>query len=455
VGLTQDFQGMIEPDDSDWERAPGPMRKTYYEAGGKIVLDEHRKQLAKGIGASGSRMKPRIQAVLPDGADGPVMEPHYDGSRVITLADYAATESGLKLFWQAGTGHADHRAARAKGKKATPFGEILQWHADGEVPNAPARDVRLSQARIANVKRRLEPVWQALKKGLPVPALEANVKAAERDTTHNPFGSTPFKFPAPIAARGIMDASEFTFGIGASKAEFEAAVKAGTTTGFRQLPGLYKGRNPPPAPKGAASPTPRPKPAPRFAGDLPRPAPYRIAAKHKLPPPPHVPLTPGAPAAPGRTAPLKPGVRPAAAKRSTVTTATAKRIREAHAVKSDGLTFVHSYHAQTGHDVVIVHLPTLHADLARDVVSYVGPGGKGAAKPGSYEGAVRFLGRARSEDIPVEMPRLGLDANGQPVVIDGRHRLAAFLAQGTAYLPVSVHSKTAAAFRRQYGRIVY
>ena len=164
MGLTQDFGGLIEPDDPAWLRADSASKRRYYDAAGMIVLDELAKQLGKGVGRNGRAMKVRIQPVLADGADGPVMEPHYLGSRVITLADYAATDHGLKLFWHAGTGHRTHRKARSKGQKATPFGEILGYHADGLVPHAPVRDVRLCPQRIQNVRNKLKTVWQGLLK---------------------------------------------------------------------------------------------------------------------------------------------------------------------------------------------------------------------------------------------------------------------------------------------------
>jgi hypothetical protein len=200
VGLTQDFTGQIEPDDPAWDRATGALRKRYYDAAGKKVLKRLEKQLGRGIGANGQRMRPRKQAVLPDGADGPVMIPHYLRSRAITLADYSATERGLKMWWHGGTGHRSFRSARKRfkaGKRTTdakPFGEILQYHADGEVPHAPVRDVRLSKANIAQIKREMAPEWRAMAK---------RVKPAPRPVPPKPPGPTaptPPTGPAPPAA---------------------------------------------------------------------------------------------------------------------------------------------------------------------------------------------------------------------------------------------------------------
>jgi hypothetical protein len=146
-------------------------------------------------------MKPRIQPVLPDGADGPVMIPHELASRAITMSDYSATDHSLKLFWHAGTGHRQHRRARARGAKPVPFGEILRYHADGEVPNAPVRDVRLCAQRIANVKRRLAPVWARLKPQVPrAPESTPMVKPKPKGQKFTKKEQKRFK-PPPIPKR--------------------------------------------------------------------------------------------------------------------------------------------------------------------------------------------------------------------------------------------------------------
>ena len=100
----------------------------------------------------------------------------------------------------------------------------------------------------------------------------------------------------------------------------------------------------------------------------------------------------------------------------------------------------------------VVDLARLDAALARDEGFHVGPGGTGpSAKPGAYAGFQAFFAKAKQQGTPVEMPRLALDAEGRPSVIDGRHRLAAFLDMGLRSLPVSVPRAAAAAFRRAFG----
>jgi hypothetical protein len=197
MGLQQRFAGELEPDDPDFARASPATRRKYFDAAGAMILDELAKQLGKGIGRNGRQMRVRIQPVLSDGADGPVMEPHYEASRVITLADYVATDRGVTLFWHAGTGHRSHRRARTKGKSATPFGEILGYHAEGLVRGAPVRDVRLCKARVANVVRKLKSLWRSMKPR-PKPKPETEPK---------PYTPTP---PTPPTAPSKPRGASFT-----------------------------------------------------------------------------------------------------------------------------------------------------------------------------------------------------------------------------------------------------
>jgi hypothetical protein len=159
MSLRQRLDGRIEP--PGFARAKTADRRWFYHEAGQVALGRLRVQLSRGVGANGRTMKPRVAAVLPDGADGPVMEPHYDASRAITLSDFMATDRSLVLFWHAGTGHRSHRAARARGAKMTPFGTILGYHAGGLVRGAPARDVRLSAASIQQVKAEMRRRWDA------------------------------------------------------------------------------------------------------------------------------------------------------------------------------------------------------------------------------------------------------------------------------------------------------
>jgi hypothetical protein len=119
--------------------------------------------------------------------------------------------------------------------------------------------------------------------------------------------------------------------------------------------------------------------------------------------------------------------------------------------RATGLGFSPAYNA-AGDAVVLADLDRLLAGLARDPARFVGPGGiGGGAKPGAYSNAVDFLSKAAREGVKVDMPRLGLNADGSPEVVDGRHRLAALRARGLRFAPVTVDPGEAADFRRAYG----
>jgi hypothetical protein len=49
------------------------------------------------------------------------------------------------------------------------------------------------------------------------------------------------------------------------------------------------------------------------------------------------------------------------------------------------------------------------------------------------------------------MPRLGFDAQGNPTVIDGRHRIAVLRDLGHPHLPVTIDPSAAGEFRRRFG----
>jgi hypothetical protein len=166
MGFQQSLTGKIEPNDPVFRAARSSIKRRFYSHAGDVALARLKVQLGRGIGSNGRTMKPRIRAVLPDGADGPVMEPHYDKSRVITLSDYMATDHGLTLFWHAGTSHRSYRRARKQGKTPAKFHEILGFHARGEVPRAPVRDVRLSKASIAQVRIEMLRWWEREKQRL-------------------------------------------------------------------------------------------------------------------------------------------------------------------------------------------------------------------------------------------------------------------------------------------------
>lgn len=201
------------------------------------------------------------------------------------------------------------------------------------------------------------------------------------------------KEPSKFKPTGRTNLNDITFGIGGTREEVQRAIDEGYSTGFSELP---RWKPPGSRPKGGGVVAPKP-------------------------------------------APKKP-VAPAVAAEP--------------AIVHQGVRFVPAYQAERAHETIVVDLNRLHAAMEPDR-SYVAPGGGGAAKPGSYEGFTRFLATARQTGTPIEMPRVSLDATGNPVVIDGRHRLAVFAAQGSRFLPVSVPRPDSAAFRQKFGQLAF
>ena len=292
MGLKQSLIGLVEPDSPEWASAPAALRRAYYEESGRLALQQLAKQLGKGIGANGRAMKARIRAILPDGADGPVMEPHYDASRVITLADYKSTDKALTIFWHAGSGHTSHRIAKKKGKKATPFGTILQYHADGLVRGVPVRDVRLSKANIAVVKLRMKQ-WWASRQPKPKPKPKpAPVKPKPKPGRGIPVGRGPH----------VIDSRDF---------RSKLAPKPGVGPKPPPPPPPPPVKPPPPPPPPVKPPPPppppvKPPPPPPPPVKPPPPPPPPV----KPPPPPPPPVKPPPPPPPPVKPPPPPPVKP-------------------------------------------------------------------------------------------------------------------------------------------------
>jgi len=100
---------------------------------------------------------------------------------------------------------------------------------------------------------------------------------------------------------------------------------------------------------------------------------------------------------------------------------------------------------------VLVDVQKLDDALAADPSFYVAGPDSGAALSGRYRQFERFLLEARARDSAVSMPRLSIDSEGRPAVVDGRHRLAVFRDQGAAVVPVTVHRDDAKRFREAFG----
>ena len=115
-----------------------------------------------------------------------------------------------------------------------------------------------------------------------------------------------------------------------------------------------------------------------------------------------------------------------------------------------GVTFV----PPQGHGLktVMVDVAKFDASLAKDKSFYVEPGGVGrSAIAGRYRDFGEFIGKARSQKIPIEQTVVHVDAKGRASIGDGRHRWAWFRDHGAKTLPVSVDRTIADRVKKLYG----
>jgi hypothetical protein len=152
VAFNQPLAGLVEPSSApSWTTATDAERRAFYTEAGARAVKRLRAQLRRAVGRDGARMAPRKQP-RADGANGPVMTPHRAMSRAGRLLDARVSASGVTLYWHGGVG-----AVRG----ATSFGTILGYHAAGEVPGAPVRDVRLCDAEIQALQTEMTAWWTA------------------------------------------------------------------------------------------------------------------------------------------------------------------------------------------------------------------------------------------------------------------------------------------------------
>jgi hypothetical protein len=104
-----------EPAGPEWARASEADRRAYWRRLGEIALEVKRREIRRGIGIDGKKLKPVKPESRPDGAKGPPLIPHYAESRTINLLDVRTTASAATLYW--------------KGHGRTSWAKILGYHA--------------------------------------------------------------------------------------------------------------------------------------------------------------------------------------------------------------------------------------------------------------------------------------------------------------------------------------
>lgn len=111
--------------EGEWAAATDARRRRYLDRAGDFAVRLKLRQVRLGIGADGRRLRKVRPSSRPDNATGKPLDPHYGQSRAVRwLRDSAGAKAGtVTLWWSHG------------------WGEVLGYHARGEVKGAPTRDV--------------------------------------------------------------------------------------------------------------------------------------------------------------------------------------------------------------------------------------------------------------------------------------------------------------------------
>jgi hypothetical protein len=112
----------VEPTEEWWLFLSPRQRETYYLQLAVAMRDGLYRQLHKGIGANGQRLRGR-KGPRHDRATGPVLVPHWSDSRFRTQLRWEATGRMARLYW------------------LDPWASIVSYHARGLVRGAPVRNV--------------------------------------------------------------------------------------------------------------------------------------------------------------------------------------------------------------------------------------------------------------------------------------------------------------------------
>ncbi len=111
------------------------------------------------------------------------------------------------------------------------------------------------------------------------------------------------------------------------------------------------------------------------------------------------------------------------------------------------VTFTPHERAGGGEVLVMVDPQKLDAAWRQDASYYIPTTGAGASEvKGRREGFLRFLDTGK----PIQAPRAGLDAEGNPYFTDGRHRFAVLRDLGASHVGVVVPADQAADFRQRF-----
>jgi len=118
---------------------------------------------------------------------------------------------------------------------------------------------------------------------------------------------------------------------------------------------------------------------------------------------------------------------------------------EAGRIIVNGIEFVLPLRARKD-TLVMADVAKIESSISKDHNFYVGPGGRGAAIGGRYEGFQEFL----KKGTPIEVPEMGV-WHGDAFFTNGRHRFAVLRDMGFDRIPVAVARGQAATFKRRFG----
>jgi hypothetical protein len=249
----------IEPvGDLAWSLAGSVGRRRFWTAAADFARVRYNLERRLGVGIDGFGLAPLSPVTIanrrsagtrhPD-PNAPPFIPGYDLSRTITLLRANVTESGVWFTW-----------ARDN-ETGLPWGQILHWHATGQVAGAPARNViGISPAGIAAIQSQAARWWKFSRNRIAGRALSRTVTAE---------APTVLRLPEPVPVRprdpGInLDLATWHSG---SRESFERRFAAGTATAFSRDAGQSRGpfgsgpTRPPRTPRPPQGPAPRPGPA--------------------------------------------------------------------------------------------------------------------------------------------------------------------------------------------------
>jgi hypothetical protein len=411
-------------------KAPTPQRRAFWQAASQLVIEAKDLELRQGLDRWGDPLAALSQYTIehrhsdmgPADPHAPPLQPAHGLSRTRSLFTAKPTSAldGVTCWWQ----YDEHTGAS--------WGEILRIHRDGG-PKLPKRDViGLSPQSLAVVKQKAAAWWdQAVASGewrvegaekevLPTPAPKFMVETQKAYKPKNKANAVPKqnKRVSQIKINGRI----YTLQSG-SAAQIRRGIANKTFSGFGRVTDLPAGgpeafgSKLPPGTKGLEW-------LKRSETAYPNRGPGQAGFGAKLPPRP-------APPAPPAPAYSRAGV------------------------EADlGVKFKPNPVAQSNpaYTTVVVDVEKVHADLLKDLKSYVGPGGIGnSAIKGRYADFAEFLKKAKRKGIAIEQPRAFLDVEGLINLGDGRHRFAYFRDQGAQWIPVSVPKVDARKLKEKYG----